>query len=278
MQLAMLLDRGYIRLWTVELGGAVTETAEATAVVEVYWMPGCTGCLRLKEFVEKSGREYRAINIDEDKSGSEKLKAAGIRGPAACIGDRCVGGLDLEGVAQLLEIAYDPPLILSPKQLVDKYVLLSEALQGFLAQISQEALSQKLPRRDRTMLDVADQATTVMRCFLEAYDSTEHTSNYPPVPDDVRTPADLIRRAQETLEMFLAWWNGYGIDDPLDRVVSTVWGYRTLQEVLEREVWHTAQHTRQIEFFLMDVLHITPERPLTLEDLAGLPLPERIHE
>ena len=37
-----------------------------TNVVQAYWMPGCSSCLRMKEFISKSGREWVAINADED--------------------------------------------------------------------------------------------------------------------------------------------------------------------------------------------------------------------
>jgi hypothetical protein len=44
--------------------------------------------------------------------------------------------------------------------------------------------------------------------------------------------------------------------------------------VLERTVWHPAQHTRQL-MLILESLGIAPERPLTPADLAGLPLPEK---
>jgi hypothetical protein len=47
--------------------------------------------------------------------------------------------------------------------------------------------------------------------------------------------------------------------------------------VFERSTWHSAQHSRQ----LADVLErykIQPDGKLTAQDLAGLPLPERLYE
>jgi len=47
--------------------------------------------------------------------------------------------------------------------------------------------------------------------------------------------------------------------------------------VFERSTWHSAQHARQ----LIDVLErmgIEPNGRLTAQDLAGLPLPERLFE
>ena len=71
------------------------------------------------------------------------------------------------------------------------------------------------------------------------------------------------------------WWDRAGFEDPLDRVIETYWGAHTLLEALERETWHAAQHARQVMMFL-EQLGIAADRPLTGEDLAGLPLPEQV--
>ena len=89
------------------------------------------------------------------------------------------------------------------------------------------------------------------------------------------TGADLASELAETQAIVTSWWQTSGHEDPMDRVIDAYWGSHTLHEVLEREVWHTAQHTRQVMMFL-DQLGIVADRPLTAEDLAGLPLPERV--
>ena len=77
--------------------------------------------------------------------------------------------------------------------------------------------------------------------------------------------------------MFRAWWDADGCDDSLDAVIATPWwGHRTLHEVLEREVWHTAQHTRQL-MMALELLGTEPAQPLTDADFAGLQLPEGVH-
>ena len=52
-------------------------------------------------------------------------------------------------------------------------------------------------------------------------------------------------------------------------------GIQTLLEYLERETWHTGQHTRQVMMF-MEQLGIPVDRPLGPEVFAGLPMPERV--
>jgi len=41
---------------------------------------------------------------------------------------------------------------------------------------------------------------------------------------------------------------------------------------LERATWHSGQHVRQW-IMLLGMVGVTPDRPLTAEDYAGLPLP-----
>ena len=48
-----------------------------------------------------------------------------------------------------------------------------------------------------------------------------------------------------------------------------------MHEVLERTVWHAAQHTRQLALILKS--HgIKPDGPLTPDNLAGLPVPDEV--
>ena len=50
-----------------------------------------------------------------------------------------------------------------------------------------------------------------------------------------------------------------------------------MQEFYERTAWHAAQHARQLQLVL-ESIGLAPDRPLTDEDLAGLPLPTSVWE
>jgi glutaredoxin len=245
--------------------------------IEVFWLPGCTSCLRMKEFVEKTGLPFEAVNLDANPERGEKLRAQKVYAPAVCIGDRCVNGGSLTAVAELIGVDYAPPVMLEPAALAAKYRIVLAAACRYIAQMPSEGLQMKLPNRDRDFVGVASQSVSVMRSFLAAYNEDTHDLSFYSTPTHVRTVDDLLERGRETGQLFSEWWERDGIDDPLDRVVPTHWGHRTLHEIFEREVWHTAQHTRQLMLFL-ELRAIAPDSPLTASDLAGLPLPERVHE
>jgi hypothetical protein len=50
-----------------------------------------------------------------------------------------------------------------------------------------------------------------------------------------------------------------------------------MHAVFERSTWHSAQHARQL-MHVLERFGIKPDGPLTQQDLAGLPLPERLFE
>jgi hypothetical protein len=117
-----------------------------------------------------------------------------------------------------------------------------------------------------------------MRAFLTAYEDDAHDKGFYSMPEEVVTREDVLARLDETRRLFDRWWQEDGVDDPLDRVTPTYWGYPTLHEVLEREVWHTTQHTRQL-VYVIELFGAEPVVPLTREEhLDGLPLPERVND
>lgn len=246
------------------------------AHVIAYWMPGCSSCLRMKEFLQKSGVPFVPVNIDADPAAQAKLAKLGLFLPVACVGDECVNGVDLAAVAKLIGVPYEPRQMLSPAALVARYDLNLAVGRRFIAQMTPEVLALKLPGRDRPMYGVAYQVAMVARAFLRAYETGHHTTEFYFTPDRVIARNELLTLAADTSRIISRWWEDEGQDDPMDRVVETYWGFPTLHEVLEREVWHTTQHVRQL-MFALELCRIVPDGALTAENLAGLPLPENVH-
>jgi hypothetical protein len=92
-------------------------------------------------------------------------------------------------------------------------------------------------------------------------------------PPSVAAGEDIARYGEGVLKKLNAWWAA-NPDKTCTRLVDTYFGKHPLHIVLERTVWHPAQHTRQL-MLILETLGIAPARPLSAADLAGLPLPEK---
>ena len=72
------------------------------------------------------------------------------------------------------------------------------------------------------------------------------------------------------------WWDGLA-DRSCEEKLRTYYGIQPMHQVFERSTWHSAQHARQL-IAVLERFGIEPDGRLTTDDLAGLPLPERLWE
>ena len=73
---------------------------------------------------------------------------------------------------------------------------------------------------------------------------------------------------------FAEWWK-VSKKKNFFHEVPTYFGGTTRHEMLERTVWHSAQHVRQIAS-LLEQIGVVSDRPLNPYQLRGLPLIETI--
>jgi hypothetical protein len=86
----------------------------------------------------------------------------------------------------------------------------------------------------------------------------------------------MAQYGQRVIDRLNAWWKN--ANDPLlEKKIKTYYGVQAAHDVFERTTWHSAQHCRQLAVVL-ERFGIKPERPLTAEQLKGLPLPEGLWE
>src|ERR1700733_13885793 len=111
-------------------------TAGVSNRIELYWMPGCSACLRAKEFLEASGLSYHAVNVDEETEVLERFRREDIQIPAVCVGDKCVNAVHLGTIAEFLGIDYTAPEMLSPATLAERYRLINQALRRYAGQMT----------------------------------------------------------------------------------------------------------------------------------------------
>lgn len=215
------------------------------------------------------------MNIAFSREARERLAGHGLDSvPAVCLGDDCVPGGDLQAIAALLSLDYTPPTMLTPQELYERFVFVLDSAARYLRQAPFQGLATKSPDRDRSFRDLAMHIALIPRAFLTAYDTNEfpNTLFREENVDPALTGDDLATLLEASKAQLQQWWQVSGREDPFDRVLETYWGAHTLHEAFERETWHSAQHTRQVVMFLQ-MVGVTPDRPLTAEDLAGLPIP-----
>ena len=246
----------------------------ASARYTVYWQPGCTSCLKTKEFLRRNGIDFDSVNVRTEAGALERLGALGARSiPVIQRGSDWTYGQDLDDVARFIGVAVDRPR-LSPSTLASRVQQLLAAAGRYTAALPDSALETLLPgRSDRACADLAWHVPMIVAGFLAAVDggnlSFDYFEDRPTA--NLRMRDSLLSKQREIAARFEHWWLTKA--DLLPPLVDTYYGRRPTESVLERTAWHVAQHVRQLE----SLLHhhgVEPNGPLTDTELGGLPLPE----
>ena len=255
-------------------------TMNEDAPVKVYWQPGCSSCLRAKEFLMEHGVPFVSVNVLEDENGFKELAELGLRlVPIVAKGKDWANGAVFRDVARVAGFAYGAHRMLSPAELKDRIDLILNAALRYTAQLPEESIDTLLPGRPRSYRQLAYHVFNIPEVFLNRVERDEaytYQSLLSILPAEMKTKADLLAFGQSIVARLDAWWQGGGKDTDFRQPGKVYYGEVTLHEVLERTAWHSGQHTRQLMLTLKDKLGIAPDRPLADADLAGLPLPKEI--
>jgi hypothetical protein len=116
--------------------------------------------------------------------------------------------------------------------------------------------------------------------FLDtAIDDVEYwvnNANVPPAEGTCITGVEIAAYGEKITERLEQWWSQLG-DKSCSQKIKTFYGKPPMHQLFERSTWHSAQHTRQL-IAVLERFGIEPDRRLTTDDLAGLPLPEGLWE
>jgi glutaredoxin len=246
------------------------------ARIKVFWQPGCTSCLRVKEFLTSQGVEFESIDVHNDADGIQQLNALGARSvPIVALGGRYTLAQSLNDVIRFLDLNTRTMEALPPEKLVGKLELVLTAAARLTRQLSEDQLRSVFRNRQRTVGALVFHIVRVAQMGLQATQQIElRFESFDDLPPDDWRGNDLVGWGEEIREQLHAWWRNES-DRTLDYSVPTYYGRRPMHEVLERTTWHAAQHTRQLALIL-ESHGIEPDEPLTPVDLAGLPVPEEV--
>ena len=247
--------------------------------IRAYWQPGCTSCLRMKEFLARHGVPFVSVNVLEDKDAFAELATLGVRSvPIVRRGSDWANGQVLRDVARVAGIPWGGAQMLPPDQLAARLVAIQQAAQRLFAQIPDDKLARLLPHRPRSYAQLAYHTFNIADAFLEhevlGLPLKEGVYGRVP-PPEMDSKAKILAYGADVLARFQAWWSGPGQAADFVRKASVYYGDVTLHEFLERTTWHSGQHVRQI-MMVLGMLGIAPDGPIGHETFAGLPMPDKV--
>ncbi len=247
--------------------------------LKVYWQPGCSSCLKTKEFLLANGVAFESINVIEDENGFKELAALGLKlVPIVARGKDWANGAVFRDVARVAGFEWRSHDMLSPEEMVDRIEGILAGARRLAVQIPEHRLDDMLPGRPRSYRQLAYHVFNIVEVFL---DRVERDAAYTYeallsiLPDGMVTKQDLLGYASRIQKRLQRWWETAGRDTDFGQPGKVYYGEVTLLEVLERTGWHSGQHTRQLAL-VVESLGLEPDRPLADADFAGLPMPSQV--
>jgi hypothetical protein len=217
-----------------------------------------------------------------DPKGQKQLLQLGAGSvPVLARGEQYVFCQNLEDVAEFVGLQGSGHTPLPPPILLAKWVHVLGAAQRYILQIPGDRLAERvIDNRDRSIQLMSHHIFRIGEAFLEtAVDDVEYridNANTPPEKGSCVTAAEIANYGDGIIERLENWWEQLE-DTSCQQRVRTFYGRQPLHQLFERSTWHSAQHTRQL-IAVLERFGIEPDRRLTSEDLAGLPLPEGLWE
>ena len=233
--------------------------------------------MRVKEYLSIREIEFQSINVFED-DGRAQLEALGARSvPVVSRGDQFVYAQVIKEVVDFLQLEDDTDPVLTPAQLFERYNHVLDTAIRLTRQMPDDCLPRELPNRPRSWRVLLHHVFQIPVAFLDMESSGEtltYENMVAPPPDDMISCSAIADFGGDVQKRFRGWWSSAaGADFSVS--VPTYFGSTSRHEMLERTVWHSTQHVRQVAS-LLEQAGVTPDRPLTSEDIDGLPLTDVI--
>ncbi len=208
----------------------------------------------------------------------EQLRRFGARSlPVVSRGDKFVIAQVISDVVRFLGLDADTGPQLTPAELSARYDHVLETAIRLTRQMPNGCLTRELPNRPRSWRVLMHHVFQIPVSFLDMEDTGQALSSetmLAPPPEDMRTTEQIAAFGEQIRTRFAAWWQRAQAEDFTGQV-PTYFGGTSRHEMLERTVWHSTQHARQLASLLQQA-GIEPDSPLTAADIKGLPLTEKI--
>ena len=248
-------------------------------VIRVYWQPGCTSCLRTKEFLIRYDIPFESRNVLGDPKAYEELAAFGLRQvPIVTRGEKWANGQVLKDVADLVGVKGISLAMLSVDELKRRLFLVLESSERFFRQLPDEALHKLLPNRPRSYTDLVYHIFNNADAFIEEKEGISLIfDSYNRFPDpSANSREDILRYADHVQSRVKAWFEQSEQSKfNWKQKADVYYGDQNQHQFLERTTWHSGQHARQL-MWVLEGLGVSVDRPLPPETFVGLPMPEKV--
>jgi glutaredoxin len=256
----------------------MTTTQAEADVVRVYWQPGCTSCLRTKEFLTRHGVAFESRNVLANDGAFEELKHFGLRQvPIVTRSGQWANGQVLADVAQLVGVHGLSFTMLPVAELQRRLLLVLSSAERFFQQVPEANLHDLLPNRPRSYTDLTYHIFNNADAFLEekaGIPLTFDSYNRFPSPE-ANSRAEVLAYARDVRQRIEAWFEGPGRQLDWKAKADVYYGIQTQHQFLERTTWHSGQHARQL-MWVLEGLSVAVDRPLPPDTFVGLPMPEKV--
>ena len=214
----------------------------------------------------------------DDDAGLDAMRALGARSvPVVARGERFVFAQVIGDVADFLELDEDTGPELSPEALAERYLAVLEHAIALVAQMPDAHLERELPDRPRSWRVLMHHVFQIPTAFLDMEDTgtpMAYESMVAAPGPEHRTSQDIADFGESVRDRFQAWWQRAAASD-FNARIQVYFGETSRHEMLERTVWHSTQHVRQVAS-LLEQAGLEPCRPLQPAHIRGLPLTETI--
>jgi glutaredoxin len=249
-------------------------TATQRPEISVFWKPGCSSCLKAKEFLEEQGLPFESMNVLASQPAMDEIVKAGFRSvPVVRRGDKYMYAQNLDEVAELLGVSRSHKR-LPQGELLDRWDQILGYGKRIIGSFTEEQLKRRaIADRDRTIRLLSLHVYQIVDAFMmSVYDGL--VDIIPTINDerlDIATRDDLSRYTDDIIAKYHAFRQSHR--DQLPDSIVTYYGEQPSGLVLERGCWHSGQHVRQLDVIAAGM---GAEFQVPPEVWQGLPMPKRL--
>ena len=190
--------------------------------------------------------------------------------PVVSRGKNYVFAQVIKDVVEFLGLEDDTAPELSPAELAERYAGVLATAIRLTRQMPDHCLPNELPNRPRSWRVLMHHVFQIPVAFLDMEQSGEtlsYENMVAPPPDHLSSSAAIADFGEAVKSRFEQWWSTAAALDFQQRV-PTYFGGASRHEMLERTVWHSTQHVRQVAS-LLEQAGVTPDESLTARDIEG---------